>query len=186
MRFEGIQIRQNTRTYTLKMHIPLQGRFLSLLKRKAARCTPEGANAPRGALGRKIEGMTPFVHQSNSLVTSGTKGSCTANRTFTDSRLYEFGTGSPLPSPASRTASLMVASWIAAFLYLRGKTSGLIILQHLLGLSLSGFLSSLYHTGSIYAICFCVIFSYKHLCSRTWVGKRFHECLFGHFLRCPA
>lgn len=100
------------------MHIPLQGRFLSLLKRKAARCTPEGANAPRGALGRKIEGMTPFVHQSNSLVTSGTKGSCTANRTFTDSRLYEFGTGSFLPSPASRTASLMVTSGIAALVSL--------------------------------------------------------------------
>lgn len=96
------------------MHFPLQGRFLSLLKREVVRCTSEGANAPRGALERKIEGMTPFVHQSNSLVTSGTKGSCTANRTFTDSRLYEFGTGSFLPSPASRTASLIVASGVTA------------------------------------------------------------------------
>lgn len=95
------------------MHFPLQGRFLSLLKREVVRCTSEGANAPRGALERKIEGMAPFVHQSNSLVTSGTKGSCTANRTFTDSRLYEFGTGSFLPSPASRTASLIVASGVA-------------------------------------------------------------------------
>ena len=58
--------------------------------------------------------MAPFVHQSNSLLTSGTKGSCTANRTFTDSRLYEFGTGSLLPSPASRTASLIVTSGVAA------------------------------------------------------------------------
>lgn len=61
--------------------------------------------------------------QSNSLVTSGTKGSCTANRMFTDSRLYEFGTGSPLPSPASRTASLMVASWIAALVSLSQRES---------------------------------------------------------------
>lgn len=44
--------------------------------------------------------------------------SCTANRTFSDSCLYEFETGSPLPSPASRTASLMVASWIAALVSL--------------------------------------------------------------------
>ena len=36
--------------------------------------------------------------------------SCTANRMFTDSRLYEFGTGSPLHFPASRAASLMVES----------------------------------------------------------------------------
>lgn len=62
--------------------------------------------------------MAPFVHQSNSLVASGTKGSCTANRTFTDSRLYEFGTGSLLPSPASRTASLMVITGIVALVSL--------------------------------------------------------------------
>lgn len=36
LRFEGMQIRQNTRTHTLKMHFPLQGRFLSLLKREVA------------------------------------------------------------------------------------------------------------------------------------------------------
>lgn len=34
LRFEWIQIRQNTRTHTLKMRFPLQGRFLSLLKRE--------------------------------------------------------------------------------------------------------------------------------------------------------
>lgn len=62
--------------------------------------------------------MAPFVRQSKSLVTSGTKGSCTANRTFTDNRLCEFGTGSFLPSPASRTASLMVTSGIAALVSL--------------------------------------------------------------------
>ena len=49
--------------------------------------------------------------------------SCTANRMFTDSRLYEFGTGSPLPSPASRTATLMVASWIAALVSLSQRES---------------------------------------------------------------
>lgn len=54
------------------------------------------------------------MYQSSSLVASGTKGNCTANRTFADSRLYEFGTGSPLPCPASRTASLIVASGVAA------------------------------------------------------------------------
>lgn len=89
LRFERVQIRQNTRMYTLKMHFPLQGRFQSLLKREVARCALEGINVPRVALERKIEGMAPFVHQNNSLVTSGAKGSCTANRTFTDSRLYE-------------------------------------------------------------------------------------------------
>lgn len=36
LRFERVQIRQNTRTHTPKMHLPLQGRFLSLLKREVA------------------------------------------------------------------------------------------------------------------------------------------------------